>query len=625
MAASIAFVLLALAVPLAGQEPAVATVRLQADRPPRAIANDNRIPAGRRAGDTLFVRLEIRRAVWHLDRDADPGIPMLALAEEGKPPQVPGPLVRGPIGTVVDAMVRNTLERDTLLLHRLAAIGSADTLVVPPGDTVRARFRLDREGTYFYWGTTTRSPFLGRFGEDSNLGGALVVDPPDGQPRPDRILVLTEHGAKPSEVPGVSVPLFTAINGKSWPHTERFTYALGDSIRWRVVNASSSPHPMHLHGSYFRVDAKGGRGTDTTLAPALRRVVATERMLPGQTMLMTWAPDTPGGWLFHCHAVPHVAPHAPVAPSPSGAHAHGQDPDQHTFHGMGGLVVAVSVPPPRGYVVSAPREPRRLRLLVNSDSTAGDASRRFGYVLQRGDREPPADSVPIPGPTLVLTRGEPTVIEVVNRSPEPTSVHWHGIELESYFDGVVGVSGLPSRATPAIRPGSRFEARITPRRSGTFMYHTHFSELRQYVGGLTGALLVIEPGERWDPDRDRIFLIGDPRRPGAVNTINGSTTPIFADLHVGTRYRFRFMNVAIARPGAAVRLLRDGQPVTWRAIAKDGWTLDSAQATALPSVQPISSGETADVEFTPDRPGELTLEFRASNGFLFLSVPIRVK
>ena len=42
--------------------------------------------------------------------------------------------------------------------------------------------------------------------------------------------------------------------------------------------------------------------------------------------------------------------------------------------------------------------------------------------------------------------------------------------------------------------------------------------------------------------------------------------------------------------------------------AKDGFTLPPAQATARPSAVNLPSGETADFEFTPDRPGELALE-----------------
>jgi FtsP/CotA-like multicopper oxidase with cupredoxin domain len=624
---TLAFALASVALLLQSQNAPPTAVRLQADELPDAVANDNRVAAGRRIGDTVVVRLVVRRAIWRLDGDSDPGIPLLAFAEEGGPARVPGPLLRARAGTVVVASVRNPLARDTLVVYGLTARESADSLVVPPGVTATTRFAASREGTYYYWGTTHHSPLRDRFGDDSNLSAAFVVDPAGtaGPPR-DRIFVLTEHGAKPSDVPGIRGPVWTAINGKSWPHTERLTYPLGDSIRWRVVNVSSSPHPMHLHGAYYRIDAKAGDGVDTLYAPDQRRMAVTERVLPGQTMRLTWSPGRPGGWLFHCHAVMHVGPHPPVDGSSVTHATHADaDPDQHTFSGMSGLVVAVSVPVPAGYVVPPVTEWRRLRLLVNSDSLPGDHSRRFGFVLQDGERASPADSVPVPGPTIVLTRGEPTAIEVVNRTPEPTSVHWHGIELESYFDGVTGVTGLPGRTTPAIRPGGRFEARMTPPRAGTFIYHTHFSELRQYTGGLTGALVVLEPGERWDPERDRVFLFGDARE-RAGNIINGSTSPAPIELRAGTPYRFRLINIAVGRPAAVIRLTRDGQPVAWRALAKDGWTLDSAHATSRPSVQPLGTGETADFEFIPDRAGDLRLEFRAGGtGYLFITAPVRVR
>jgi hypothetical protein len=120
-------------------------------------------------------------------------------------------------------------------------------------------------------------------------------------------------------------------------------------------------------------------------------------------------------------------------------------------------------------------------------------------------------------------------------------------------------------------------------------------------------------------------LIGDPRGGGARNTINGLENPEFPALRVGTTYRFRFMNIAVGRPGTRLSLLRDGQPVRWRAIAKDGWTLDSAQATIRPSVTAVGSGETADFEFTPNQAGDVTLELKAPNGHLFVAGKIRVR
>ena len=84
----------------------------------------------------------------------------------------------------------------------------------------------------------------------------------------------------------------------------------------------------------------------------------------------------------------------------------------------------------------------------------------------------------------MLHRGEPTTITVVNQSGEPTSIHWHGLELESYYDGVVGLGGMPGTRTPPIMPADSFDVHITAPRSGTFMYHSHFEDVRQQNGGL---------------------------------------------------------------------------------------------------------------------------------------------
>ena len=34
-------------------------------------------------------------------------------------------------------------------------------------------------------------------------------------------------------------------------------YILGEDVRWRLLNASDVNHPMHLHGSYYRVESSG--------------------------------------------------------------------------------------------------------------------------------------------------------------------------------------------------------------------------------------------------------------------------------------------------------------------------------------------------------------------------------
>ena len=85
------------------------------------------------------------------------------------------------------------------------------------------------------------------------------------------------------------------INGKSWPYTEPLSYALGDTVHFRVINTSAIPHPMHLHGFYFSVDSRGDGTVDSVYdraSPPYR--VVTERMAPYRTMSMTWVPERAG-------------------------------------------------------------------------------------------------------------------------------------------------------------------------------------------------------------------------------------------------------------------------------------------------------------------------------------------
>ena len=138
--------------------------------------------------------------------------------------------------------------------------------------------------------------------EREQLAGALVIDSA-GARTDDRIFVINIWG---EPVDSVVYRNALAINGRSFPHGELIEPLVGDTLRWRWINASDRNHPMHLHGFYFRVDAKGDGRVDSTFAPDARRMAVTENLPPLGTMAMAWSPDRPGNWLFHCHIMFHV-------------------------------------------------------------------------------------------------------------------------------------------------------------------------------------------------------------------------------------------------------------------------------------------------------------------------------
>jgi FtsP/CotA-like multicopper oxidase with cupredoxin domain len=229
---------------------------------------------------------------------------------------------------------------------------------------------------------------------------------------------------------------------------------------------------------------------------------------------------------------------------------------------------------------------------------------------------------------LILHRDRPTEITVVNRLAEPTSVHWHGMELESVYDGVAGWSRTGSRLAPLIAPGDSFTVRITPPRSGTFIYHSHMDETMQLRSGMYGALLVLEPGQAFEPDRDHLFIVAEIQEgDSAVLAINGRRTPSPISLRAGIDHRLRFINISGGETVDLALVADSASPLRWRPLASDGADLPPPLQTEQSARVRISTGRTYDVRWTP-APGEAGILVRLAAdepGPVVLRQPIRVR
>jgi hypothetical protein len=214
------------------------------------------------------------------------------------------------------------------------------------------------------------------------------------------------------------------------------------------------------------------------------------------------------------------------------------------------------------------------------------------------------------GPTIVLYRGQPTEITVVNKLESSTAIHWHGIELESYYDGVPGFGGDSRQVTPPIAQGESFIAHMTPPRAGTYIYHTHWHDVGQLTTGLYGALIVLEPGQKYDPEHDRVFVVSraGPNIFKDAMLLNGSTHPAVAALRAGDSYRFRFINITPSDDEVAFSLLDGGNLVRWLPVAKDGADLPAFYRKSCNAKQKFAAGETYDFEFRPQKTGSLSLQ-----------------
>jgi FtsP/CotA-like multicopper oxidase with cupredoxin domain len=573
-----------------------ATPRDATTRPgiPAVEANDNRSPAGHLAGGTLSLRIEVGGGDWRPERALE-SYRVLAFAESGGKLTTPGPLIRVLENTRVEIAWHNPTDAD-LYIH---GFGAHEPLRVGAHGDAATHFVAADAGTFYYWGSLKPDAELDE-GRDSQLVGALVVDPASGA-EDDRVFVIKRLG---SEADGVHIGSGLgawAINGRSWPDTERLTYAVGETVRWRLINATTHRHPMHLHGTYFRVTHEGDGVHDTTIPAERRQQVVTETMPEGATRSIEFSPERPGNWLFHCHVLFHVIPenrlHEPYWYGDYADLPH----DQH----MSGLVLGIHAIAAHDASIESAAPARQMTLHVAERAGVryvGDGldAPGLGYALDDGP-------VSAPGPILELERGRPVEIAIVNETHHATAVHWHGIELESYYDGVPHWGGDAQHVTPAILPGARFVARFTPPRAGTFSYHTHFNDYVQLAAGLYGALIVTEPGHPLSGETDHVFVLGQQGFDELKDPllINGAAVPPVATWRAGA-HRVRLVGIT-PNLTVRVRLTRNGAPIAWTPHARDGADLPDALRIAVPAEVDVSPGQTFDYDIVAE-PGELRLE-----------------
>jgi FtsP/CotA-like multicopper oxidase with cupredoxin domain len=510
---------------------------------------------------------------------------------------IPAPLLRVEEGTRLRITVRNDLDDSPISVFGLQSRPARDMseIRIAPGGQEVLEFMAGAPGTYMYW--AQEDPDEEPNGERQQLVGAFVVDPVGGSP-PDRIIVMNAFS---EPVDSSVTPWGTleglGMNGLSYPYSEKFDLEVGNPVRWRVVNGTIRNHPMHLHGFYYNVLSSGTVLRDDIYAEADRRLVVTEFMRGFSTMTVEWTPSRPGTWLFHCHLSFHVTADLRLPSSP-GAH------DDHGGQHMAGLVVGIEVAPgPSDLIAEGPVVSEDLYV----NKWGEEQGYRYGFTIDPAARPGPDDETP--GPLLVYSQYQAVDMTVHNRLPVPTGIHWHGLELDAWADGVPDYSRSAGRTSPAIQPGESFTYRLSMMRPGTFIYHSHLNDIDQLTGGLYGPLIVLPQGQQFDPRFDHILAKGwqtpEPAGPNDIE-INGKQVQPVGHATVGETHRFRLINIAPAGQASA-RIVRDGELVPVRLLAKDGADLPEHQRIMVDELPIIGVGETADFTWTPTEPGTYTL------------------
>lgn len=212
-----------------------------------------------------------------------------------------------------------------------------------------------------------------------------------------------------------------------------------------------------------------------------------------------------------------------------------------------------------------------------------------------------------PGPTIQANEGDRIRIILDNHLPEPTSIHWHGLELPIEMDGVPGIGQKP------VAPGGRFVYEFSLHQNGTFFYHSHMA-MQEMVGMLGG--FVIHPRVAYSPRVDKDYLIAlqeyavlpNSTIPNSMSmeynwlTFNGKCSPASTPLVVklGERVRVRIFNLGMDHH--PIHLHGYTFWVTGHEGARQPEAIWARGNTVL-----VGVAQARDIEFVADRAGDWML------------------
>jgi FtsP/CotA-like multicopper oxidase with cupredoxin domain len=105
----------------------------------------------------------------------------------------------------------------------------------------------------------------------------------------------------------------------------------------------------------------------------------------------------------------------------------------------------------------------------------------------------------VPGPVLRMSMGETLKVKLVNNSPRPASLHFHGVAYSIDDDG--------SSTNSIVNPGCAHIYTITAVATGVWPFHSHIDPRKEIAQGLYGAVIVPPPGEV-PADHEYVVFLG---------------------------------------------------------------------------------------------------------------------
>ncbi len=87
------------------------------------------------------------------------------------------------------------------------------------------------------------------------------------------------------------------FDGRTFSQAEPIRLALGERVRFRLINDTMMEHPIHLHGLWSELENGNG---------AYRPLKHTLVVKPGEDLSYLVSADTAGHWAYHCHLAYHM-------------------------------------------------------------------------------------------------------------------------------------------------------------------------------------------------------------------------------------------------------------------------------------------------------------------------------
>jgi len=233
-----------------------------------------------------------------VDWEVEPGKIVKAWTYNG---MVPGPQMKVDVGDKVRIVLKNDLPESTSLhMHGVRVPNAMDGVDPYTQDPILP-------GGSFTYEFTALEPAVGMYHSHHNaqtqvpngLAGAFLIGE---MPIPESLKEkgITTIDKSVNMVLNDSGTIGLSLNGKSFPATEPYAMAVGETMLVNYYNEGLMAHPMHMHQPVGWIIARDGNPLPEPIAED------TITVAPGERYTVLYHFEDAGVWAWHCHILNHA-------------------------------------------------------------------------------------------------------------------------------------------------------------------------------------------------------------------------------------------------------------------------------------------------------------------------------